>query len=274
MTIYTCENCKKEFNRKSTYDNHLNRKYPCKLITFTDNQCIYCNNTYTTVYNLNKHLNVCIKKTIEDDNKLQLEELRKLFEKKFEEQQKNNEELKKKVEELTHETNKNIISNSNNNITNNTTNNIQLNIVPAGKEDLTRLTKEEIVKICTSGTYYPIVAAEIIHCNKKYPEFQNFLISNLRSSTGLVFINDNWVSKPQDEILTNILQVDKKHVKNLMNDLQVDNKLQIKLESTKDEIDTNESKEHQKPKIKSKLYNASKMILKNKKLNDKLLENS
>ena len=53
-----------------------------------------------------------------------------------------------------------------------------------------------------------------------------------------------------------------------MKDLKVDDKLLIKFESTKDEIDTNQSKEHQKEKIKRKLYNASKMIKKNKKVID------
>lgn len=103
-------------------------------------------------------------------------------------------------------------------------------------------------------------------------EFQNFLISNLRSNTGLVFINDNWVSKSQDKILSSLMHVDKKHVSDLMKDLKVDDKLQVKLESTKEEIDNNESKEHQKPKIRSKLYNASKMVNKNKKIKDKVNE--
>jgi hypothetical protein len=259
MTIFKCETCKKEFNIRRLYDNHLLRKNPCKKIDLID-ECIYCNKFYTTKYNLNKHQQICKNNTIEyHNNKIQMEELKNLLLA----QQKSIEELK----EL-NETNKNITINSNNN---NTTNNI-INIFSAGKEDLSRLSKEEIIKICTSGTYYPIVAAEIIHCNKKYPEFQNFLISNLRSNTGLVFINDNWVSKPQDEILSNIINIDKKHVSDLIKDLEVDDKLQVKLESTKDEIDTNESKEHQKSKIKSKLYNASKMVLKNKKTKDKLLE--
>jgi hypothetical protein len=135
------------------------------------------------------------------------------------------------------------------------------------------LSKEEIIKICTSGNYYPLVAAEIIHCNEKYPEFQNFLITNLRSNDGLVRINDKWESKSQDEILSALLKVDKNHVSSLMKNLQVDDKLQIKLESTKDEIDTNQSKEHQKNKIKRKLYNASKMITKNKKIAEKVIEN-
>ena len=167
----------------------------------------------------------------------------------------------------------NNITNNTNNITNNITNNVNITIFSAGKEDLSRLTQEEILKICTSGTYYPLVAAEIIHCNEKYPEFQNFLISNLRSNTGLVFINDKWVSKTQDEILSNIMNIDKKHVSNLIKDLKVDDKLQVKLESTKDEIENNESKEHQKSKIKSRLYNASKMVNKNKKNTEKTITN-
>jgi hypothetical protein len=263
MTIYTCEVCQKEFNRKSSYDNHLSRKNPCKLDTSIDNQCSYCDKKYTTKFNLNKHLNNCAKKLIADDNKKQIEELKNMLLTQ-----------QKKIEELSHktETNQNITNNTNSN--NTTTNNI-INIFSAGKEDLSRLSKEEIIKICTSGTYYPLVAAEIIHCNEKYPEFQNFLISNLRSDTGQVLVNDKWVTKPNDEILSNLMHVDKKHVSSLMKDLEVEDKLKVKLESTKDEIDTNESKEHMKKKIKHKLYNASEMIMKNKNKmkEDKLLIN-
>jgi len=207
----------------------------------------------------------CNRNIIIDDNKTQIEELRKMLL-----------EQQKKIEELSHEkeTNKNITVNNTNTNTNsnNTTNNV-INIYNVGKEDLSRLSKEEIIKICTSGTYYPLVAAEIIHCNEKYPEFQNFLITNLRSNDGLVRINDKWESKSQDEILSSLLKVDKNHVSSLMKNLEVDDKLQIKLESTKDEIDTNQSKEHQKEKIKRKLYNASKMIKKNKKIAEKVIEN-
>lgn len=264
MTIYTCEVCKKEFNRKSTYDTHVTRKNPCKLDTSIGTQCAYCDKTYSTKYNLNVHLKSCTKKIDSDYNKQQIEELKKMLLTQ-----------QKKIEELEHkDTNKNVINNTNTNSNNNntTTNNI-INIFSAGKEDLSRLSKEEIIKICTSGTYYPLVAAEIIHCNEKYPEFQNFLISNLRSDTGQVLVNDKWVTKPNDEILSNLMHVDKKHVSNLMKDLEVEDKLKVKLESTKDEIDTNENKEHMKKKIKNKLYNASKMITKNKKKLEKSLEN-
>jgi hypothetical protein len=282
--MHTCEICLKNFAKISHYKDHINRKNPCKSMHINnennklyinieeeiisdvsnilesnsnnlidDNKCTYCNKIFYSKSNVIKHINKnCKVKKQENKSNEIMDKVKKMID----------EQLSK------NSTNNNIsnITNNTNNITNNITNNVNINIFSAGKEDLSRLTQEEILKICTSGTYYPIVAAEIIHCNDKYPEFQNFLISNLRSNTGLVLINDKWISKSQDEILSNIMTIDKKHVSNLIKDLKVDDKLQIKLESTKDEIDSNESKEHQKSKIKSKLYNASKMVSKNKKI--------
>jgi hypothetical protein len=189
-------------------------------------------------------------------------------------------EMMSKIKEMllnqaqTNVTNNNINIDNSTNTTNNNINNtqnIQVNIFSAGKEDLSRLSQEDVLRICTAGTYYPIVAAEVIHCNKNYPEFQNFLISNLRSATGLVYANDGWISKTHDELLTSLMRIDKRHVSSLIKNLKVDDKYKVKLESTRDEIDTNESKEHQKPKIKAALYSASKMIVKNKKVKEKTL---
>jgi len=250
-----------ENNEKN--ENKLIENNKVDSLIINNNTCPYCLKKFFQKSNVKIHINNNSCKIMKEKNTIitneqimeKLKELLLQNQKIQEDHQKNMDELK----ELT-ESKKNIT------ITNTTNNNVNINIFSAGKEDLSRLTQEEIIKICTSGTYYPLVAVEIIHCNKKYPEFQNFLISNLRSTTGLVLINDNWISKPQEEILSNILKVDKKHVSTLIKDLKVDDKLQIKLESTKDEINNNESKEHLKPRIKSRLYNASKMINKNKKL--------
>ena len=220
MPIYNCEKCKKKFTRKTAYVSHLMRVSSCIKDTNINNECSYCNKLYSNKRNLKVHMNSCKKNPIIDEvNQSQIEELKKMFERKFEEQQRKFEEQQQKIQEqqkqidnLTHvtDTSKNITVTENSN-NNNTTNNV-INIYNAGKEDLSRLSKEDIIKICTSGTYYPLVAAEIIHCNEKYPEFQNFLISNLRSDTGKVLVNDKWMAKPQDEILSNIMHVDKKHV--------------------------------------------------------------
>ena len=101
-------------------------------------------------------------------------------------------------------------------------------------------------------------------------EFQNVLISNLRATTGLIKINDKWVTKSQDELLNNMMNVDKKHISTLIKDLEVEKKHQVKLESTQDEIDTNECKEHHKDRIKNILHDASNMIKKHKKRSEKL----
>ena len=153
MTLYTCDTCKKEFNRKSSYDNHISRKNPCKLDISIDNQCPNCDKSYTTKFNLNKHLKSCTKKDLVDNQQLQIDELKKLLfeqQKKIEELSKDNKEINQNVtlNENSHNT-----TNSNNNITNN------INIYSMGKEDLSLLSNEDVLKICTSGTYYPIVAA-------------------------------------------------------------------------------------------------------------------
>ena len=262
MPEYICSKCTKSFCKKSSYDCHINRKFLCVKDT-NELNCIHCNKIYSTKYNLKIHMISCnINIIVEDENKTQIEELRKMLL-----------EQQKKIDELSHitENNKNITVTDNSTI-NNTTNNV-INIYNAGKEDLSHLSKEDIIKICTSGTYYPLVAAEIIHCNKKYPQYQNYLISNLRSNTGQIKINDDWVTQSQDDILTNIMRVDKKHVTTLMKNLEIDDKLKVKLESTQDEIDTGQSKEHQKPKIKNILYQKADMITKNKKKLDKTINN-
>jgi hypothetical protein len=293
--MFKCPKCIKSFKRKAHLQQHLSKIKPCindqkteniishpnnndlhpypnilsqvsTLINNTEvntaninsNECPYCKKTFFQKFNVKKHVDngSCkIKKLNDKSDLIMMKKLKEMF-------SGHNEGKDNSVNNITNITN----------ITNNNITNIQVNIFSAGKEDLSRLSHEEILKICTSGTYYPIVAAEIIHCNEKYPEFQNFLISNLRSNTGLVFMNDSWISKTQEEILSNIMQIDKKHVSNLIKDLKVDDKLQVKLESTKDEVTGTESKSHQKSRIKSRLYNASKMIMKNKKSLEKITD--
>ena len=283
MPNYKCEKCNKEFVKKSAYASHTMRANPC-IKEIIINECSYCNKIFSLKHNLTAHLKICKEKPIADEvTQLQIEELKKMFErkfeeqqKKFEEQQKDNQELKKKVEELSHGSDHKEMSNNNITVTensnnNNTTTTNNITIYSMGKEDLTILAKEDILKLCTSGTYYPIVAAEILHCNDKYPAFQNVLISNLRATTGQVKVNDKWITRSQDDILNTMMNTDKKHISSLIKDLDVDKKLQVKLESTQDEIDTNQVKEHQKSKIKQRLYDASDMIKTNKSKNDKII---
>jgi uncharacterized C2H2 Zn-finger protein len=284
MANFKCPKCDKVFTRKLHFDNHINRKTPCikekeettdlsselnEILTETNKnsfKCKYCQKIFCRNDSLMRHINQNSCKVKKELNDVYLSEIEALKKKLM--------DHASKISELNVERNTNIVSNSNNTINtvnNNVTN--QINIVSIGKEDLSKLTQEELLKIATSGVYYPIVAADIIHCNERLPDYQNILISNLRSNKGSVYSVGNWVTKNQDDIIKQLMDVDKMHVTNIIKDIKVDDeKLKNKIEYTKDEL--NESKSHQTDKVRDLLHSKSKMISKNKvKKSELSLEN-
>ena len=290
MSYFKCPKCNKIFTRKLHFENHINRKTSCEkktdieppvtdlsselndIITETNSnsfKCKYCQKTYCRNDSLQRHINQnsCkVKKELNDVYMSEIESLKKKLT-----------DHANKINELNTERNTNIVSNSNNTINtvnNNVTN--QINIVSIGKEDISKLTQEELLKIATSGVFYPIVAADIIHCNERLPDYQNILISNLRSSKGSVYSIGNWMTKDQGDIIKQLMDVDKMHVTNIIKDIKVDDeKIKNKIEYTKDEL--KESKAHQTDRVRDLLHSKSKMISKNKnkvkKVDEKLIEN-
>jgi uncharacterized C2H2 Zn-finger protein len=290
MSCFKCPKCNKIFTRKLHFENHINRKTSCEkktdieppvtdlsselndIITETNSnsfKCKYCQKTYCRNDSLQRHINQnsCkVKKELNDVYMSEIESLKKKLT-----------DHANKINELNTERNTNIVSNSNNTINtvnNNVTN--QINIVSIGKEDISKLTQEELLKIATSGVFYPIVAADIIHCNERLPDYQNILISNLRSSKGSVYSIGNWMTKDQGDIIKQLMDVDKMHVTNIIKDIKVDDeKIKNKIEYTKDEL--KESKAHQTDRVRDLLHSKSKMISKNKnkvkKVDEKLIEN-
>ncbi len=138
MVVHTCSICLKEFNKKSTYINHIeNKKRPCKPFVSNNSEifqnipknseninksdennciCIYCKKKFSTIFNLNKHIkyNCKVKKIDEEkkenifNNLLEKEKLEKelllknfeLLQKNFNCLQKNNENLQINVHNL------------------------------------------------------------------------------------------------------------------------------------------------------------------------------
>jgi hypothetical protein len=285
MSNFKCPKCNKFFTRKLHFENHINRKTSCEkkeieppitdlsselneIITETNKnsfKCKFCQKTYCRNDSLQRHINQnsCkVKKELNDVYMSEIEALKKKLT-----------DHANKINELNTERNTNIVTNSNNTINtvnNNVTN--QINIVSIGKEDMGKLTQEELLKIATSGVYYPIVAADIIHCNQRLPDFQNILISNLRSSKGSVYSIGNWMTKDQDDIIKHLMDVDKMHVTNIIKDIKVDDeKIKNKIEYTKDEL--KESKAHQTSSVRDLLHSRSKMISKNKNTRLKKADN-
>jgi uncharacterized C2H2 Zn-finger protein len=90
MVVHTCERCNKEFNKKSNYLEHINRKFICKIINKktnniiehpkippinieTNNSCPYCGVVLSRKDHLKRHIEITckIKKLQEKENNLE-----------------------------------------------------------------------------------------------------------------------------------------------------------------------------------------------------------
>jgi hypothetical protein len=137
MKEYKCEHCKKVFDRKSNYMNHMNRKNACDSLIISDKiieeikneeiiesndklkniinidnkyikkcldecKCAYCGNVYTRKNNVISHIKHHCKrvKEIEKERDLIFANLKNIEEaKKFKEEKENLKEEKKKIDE-------------------------------------------------------------------------------------------------------------------------------------------------------------------------------
>jgi hypothetical protein len=186
MVVHTCERCNIEFNKKSHYLVHINRKFKCKEIKkdseifqiipqqLKNNEnlnnniiiCNYCNKIFSTIFNLNKHCkNNCKVKKIQDVEKENIfkillakeEEEKKELKKKEEEIKKKDEHINKLEDYIKNLTNMNFELNNKvgkllekvsvNNINNGTIN--QVNNIIISKDQLCNFGNEDVTKIDT-----------------------------------------------------------------------------------------------------------------------------
>lgn len=229
MVLYRCQRCLKEFNKKSNYITHCNKKNQCieraKINIFAqipenaaqnpeknsaEYKCGHCHKCYLNKYTLQRHLrDYCKelkKKTLSETIKLKNEMIDMKHEIK---------EMSKEIKQLRTENNQlialtnahqqTIHGNHNtvnsNNTTNNTTNNVFITI-PFGNEDYKRLTEEDRIRIINHGKDAILECFKLIHFNKSIPEFQNIKHTDLSSNTvTIVGENNQLESRSIDEVV-------------------------------------------------------------------------
>jgi uncharacterized C2H2 Zn-finger protein len=224
MVSYKCEKCNKEFNQKSNYIKHINRKNTC--ISVDNNIIIYkcekCNKEFnhktSYLYHINK-INSCNDINLQEKcNNLEIElfNLKKDFEllvNKNKELENENELYKNLVDKclINNKTKNNkTIKNSNNNTTNNTMNNtinnINVNLVPFGMENLDDLTLEEKTNILNSGFLCYVVCTKKINCNPRLPQYHNISFTNLRSNDAKIYDKDKtWRTVDKEDLFETVI---------------------------------------------------------------------
>ena len=158
----------------------LDKKYSCK----------YCNNRFTSQTSMYRHIRMSCDeakqaklKKQEADNEI-YERLRKLEEE--------NAALKQDVSKLKSGNMTNTI-NGDVNINNGTINNIT--IVAYGKEDMSQIDREDIIKALKTGFNSTKCLTETIHFNPKYPHLSNIKRPNFNMKNKLMYHNgDQWVT--------------------------------------------------------------------------------
>ena len=227
MIEYICESCNKKFDHKSTFLRHKNRKFKCKPNNknFCKNEngilnsknginipkmeysnsttCEFCNKTYSTIYNLNKHQKKCRLKK-DTDKKEELLELLKLeigidleTENLF---------LKQKINNLQKELEINKTTNINYNINNTNCNNKTINILAYDKTDLSHLSDkdyEEKKKKCFKCV--PSLIKEA-HFNPLKPENKNLYISNIKQNFIMKYNGEKWILTKQEDTLNELYE--------------------------------------------------------------------
>jgi uncharacterized C2H2 Zn-finger protein len=221
MVLYTCEKCNKEFNQKSNYLKHINRKKPC--ISNESNIIIYkcekCNKDFnyktSYLYHINK-INSCYTVNFEEKcNSLEIElinlkkDLELLTNKNIilENENKTLNNLVNKCLEnnKTIKTNNTTNNNNTNNI-NNTINNINVNLVPFGMENLDDLTPEEKKTILNAGMFCSVMCAKKLNCNPRLPQYQNIAFTNLRSNDAKIYDKDKtWKTVDKEDLFETVI---------------------------------------------------------------------
>ena len=178
-----------------------------------------------------------------------------------------NEELKTIIKEKKEiNTNNGTINNNTNTVNNNgVINNFNIKLVAYGKEEINKLTKEELLEVFKLGFYSSVKLTESLHFNPKYPEYHNIYISNIKDKYAMMFDGKQWNLTFKEELIDRIYEDKKNYIEDNMelfvNSLPPSRKNALKRWiETSDENDKDPKIKDIKEKIKLLLYNNRELI--------------
>jgi DNA-directed RNA polymerase subunit RPC12/RpoP len=288
MTIYTCSKCGRQFNRKSSYDNHLKKKRPCSPKDIPK----YVMKNGKRIDELitgGSQLELLIKKMeeMQKENNIKMEQLQNTHNEIMKKSKRDSEMISKLVENnkiLTEEViklremnsiavkgDRNNNTNSNNtntNANNNNNNTYYVNINQFGKETDEHLTDIEAKKILNKGYNSIPEYITAIHFDEKKPENHNVYMPNWRDNKILVYNGTKWNLEDKDTVLSELKTKGVNYIQKKYDELDVDDENDAKIIKKVDRF-LNSYNNEEKDKIKELNTNILLVLYNNKTIAEK-----
>lgn len=217
MVKYQCNACKRTFSRRENLDYHTENE-ACKTRCF---QCEHCKKGFTSKNNMYRHMkHSCTEKNDQD----KFEILNDKFEKLAKEHNKLAEENKfmknkfVKLEKKPTTNTKNINNGTiNNNDNRQVTNNIT--IVAYGKEDMSQIDREDIIRALKTGFNSTKQLTEAGHFNPKYPNYSNIKRSNFNMKNKVMYHNGNdWITTTNPHMIDDLYNQKRDFIEDYIDD--------------------------------------------------------
>jgi hypothetical protein len=176
-----------------------------------------------------------------------------------------------------------VTTNSNNNNTiNNDNKTVNIQLVAFGKEDTSKLTKLEILKILNKAYYSVPELVKMIHFDKNKPENHNLYISNDRSGLVIKYDGEKWITVDRMEAIRDLFDDGRNFLVNKLEELRESDppigergqKMMNKFDCFDHDIDAYpEKKKEIYKELRCLLYNYGNMAAEKRKKQEKGLLN-
>jgi hypothetical protein len=308
MVIYNCINCTKEFNHKSDYLRHINRKYSCKKsnnraemnipraescrivpekVEFNDEYdkgslCQYCLKSFSNNSCRNRHVKsgccpiknkIELETEVKETDMIQLkEEIKELKDIILKMNASGPNSINSSINKNNNSHNNMNSHNNTNNSTNNTLNNV-VNINVFGKEDVSHITNETYKQIFRRCKNSVPAFIKIKHFSSKKPENSNVYISDLKGQYAVLYNGEQWNIEDKNEMLQNLYDANCGQLMDKYADMkdELDEVTVRKYDRFVETMDEPETEHNAKEEIKKILYNEKEKSIKNRKSTKKML---
>jgi len=232
-------------------------KSPDPAPTSKTHICSYCNRSYSTGFNLNKHLKICKAKK---DHVTFLEneyERLKMIE--------SGEMISNMINNnTTTTTNSNNTTTTQNNMNSHNVTNITLNAY--GKEDLSFLTEDKIRKLLMKTMTQEVIPRLIkqIHCDPNRPENMNVYKPNKKDEFLMLFDGDRWMMECMGKVIDEMIDKKAGILDQIVFDMSTSKKEDVKMERVQDDLEDDDKKKVMLKIIRTELYNNTGLVKGNK----------